>query len=155
MTRRRILSSTSFLLLFTMGCYIYVPGPAGSSPPSVGELVRVEVTESEAIRLNLAEVLPGSPTVLQGELVSNADDAVEVLVGVVNPADPGFRSQEIFQRIEVRRGEIVRVTRRELSRTRTWLAVGAGAAFILSVVLSGLTGFVGGGTGELEDNKPD
>ena len=154
MTRRRILSSTSVLLLFTMGCYIYVPGPAGSSPPSVGELVRVEVTESEAIRLNLAEVVPGSPTILQGELVSNADDAVEVLVGVVNPADPGFRSQEIFQRIEVRRGEIVSVTRRQLSRSRTVFVVGVGAIFVMGVLLSGLTGFVGGDTGPGEPEKP-
>ena len=154
MIRRRILSSTSVLLLFTMGCYIYVPASAGGGLPPVGEQVQIDVTESEAMRLNLAEVLPKSPTSLQGELVSNGDDSIEILVQVVDPASRGFMAQEIFQRIEVNRGGIVRVARRQLSARRTVLALGTGAAMLASILLGSLSGFVGGNTGEGEPEKP-
>lgn len=154
MRRRRILSSTSVLLLFTMGCYTYVPASAGGGLPPVGEQVQVDVSENEATRLNLAEVLPQSPTSLQGELVSNGVDVIEILVPVVDPAASGVYSQEIHQRIEVRRDGIVRVTRRELSRMRTGLAVGSGTVLFLSVFLSGLSGIVGSGSGPTEINKP-
>ena len=152
MIRRRILSSTSVLLLFTMGCYVYVPS-AGSGLPPVGEQVQVDVTESEATRLNLAAMLPRSPTILRGELVSNGDDSIEILVQVADPASRGFIDQELFQRIEVGRDGIQRVTRRELSTSRTALALGTGVLIVAGVLLGSLTGFVGGGTEEVGTDK--
>lgn len=141
----KVFSSTSVLLLFTMGCYIYVPPSAGSGSP-VGETVRIDVTASEAVRLNLAEVLPESPTVVEGELLSNGDDTMEVMVRVDEPNNPAFRSQDMFQRLEVDRRGIVRVTQRELSRSRTFLILGTLTAIVLSSVWGGFTGFVGGST---------
>ena len=144
----------SALLLFTMGCYIYVPTSAGSGLPPVGKSVRVEVTESEATRLNLAEVLPDSPTTVEGELASNDDDAIEVLVRMADPPNSRLASRDMFQRIQVDRAAIVRVTQQELSRSRTIIAVGATAAIVLSALFSSLSGFVGGNTGEGQAEKP-
>ena len=143
MRNGRILPATSTLLLFTMGCYVYVPLSPGSGLPPVGEQVRVEVTELEAVRLNLSEVLPDSPTTVQGELVSHEENAVEVLVRVIDFADRS-RSRDMFQRIELDPAAIVRVTRRELSRSRTFVLLGGGAALVVSAILSGLGGEVGG-----------
>ena len=143
MRNGRILPTTSTLLLFTMGCYVYVPTSPGSGLPPVGESVRVEVTENEAVRLNLSEVLPDSPTTVQGELVSHEENAVEVLVRVIDFADRS-RSRDMFQRIELNPAAIVRVTRRELSRSRTFVLAGGLAGLALSALLSGLGGEVGG-----------
>ena len=126
-----------------MGCYVYVPTSPGSGLPPVGEQVRLEVTELEAVRLNLSEVLPDSPTTVQGELVSHEENAVEVLVRVIDFADRS-RSRDMFQRIELDPAAIVRVTRRELSRSRTFVLAGGLAGLALSAVLSGLGSEVGG-----------
>ena len=144
MRKGRILPATSTLLLFTMGCYVYVPLSPGSGLPPVGESVRVEVTENEAVRLNLREVLPDSPTTVQGELVSHEENAIEVLVRVIDFSDSRSRARDMFQRIEVDPAAIVRVTRRELSRSRTFVLLGGGAALVVSAILSGLGGEVGG-----------
>ncbi len=153
MRNGRILPTTSTLLLFTMGCYVYVPTSPGSGLPPVGESVRVEVTENEAVRLNLSEVLPDSPTTVQGELVSHEENAIEVLVRVIDFANSRSRSRDMFQRIEVDPGAIVRVTRRELSRSRTFLLLGGGAALVLSALLSGIGGEVGGTFGPRQTLK--
>ena len=75
--------------------------------------------------------------------MSHEENAIEVLVRVIDFADRS-RSRDMFQRIELNPAAIVRVTRRELSRSRTFVLAGGLAGLALSALLSGLGGEVGG-----------
>lgn len=137
--------ATAALLLFTTACYQYVPA-SSTTPPPVGQDVRVQVTEEGARRLQLGEVLPRTPQSVEGRVVTTDGDGIEVRVPIRNPERRGFRRRDIFQQVRILQGEIQRIDFRRIDRMWTGAAVVAGVTALLVLVVSGMGGTVGGDT---------
>lgn len=119
--------------LLSGGCYKYVPVETATVDPQ--EDVRIFVTESAAARLS--GDLGVYTRSLQGRFRQEAHDSVSISVPVTR-AYQGRLLDSGWQTLFLGRGEVVRVDRRELSRTRTVAAsvgvVAAVAVIITSVV---------------------
>ena len=101
------------------GCFVYLPADVSQVPP--GEAVRVRV--SPAAVGELSAVMPGAESVIRGTLLRR--DAAGLWLRVpVGVRREGFSSQPIAQDVEIATGNVLEVTRRQRSRTRTALFVG-------------------------------
>jgi hypothetical protein len=144
--------TVSILLLFTLACYQYVPAPSEASLP-IGQNVRVEVTEEGARRLRLGELLPDSPTTLEGQVVTSNGGGLEVRVPVRDPYQRGFRERDLFQHVSVPLGEIRSVDYRQLNRPVTGIVLGAAVAALAAFIVGGLSGTFGGNTVPQDGDK--
>ena len=138
--RRAVVSG---LLIFTVGCYQYLPTGV-DTPLSVGQDVRVLVKAPEAERLRLSDLLPGSTMTVQAKVVGSDPSAVEVEVPIGAAARSSLGEAEWVQRIAIQRDGIERLDYRQLDRSRSYIAgAGLGVALVFFVVAS----FSGSSTG--------
>jgi hypothetical protein len=124
-----------------LACYAWVP--AGADGDGVGTLApgsRVALELNDAGRVALASTLAPSITRVEGTLVDASGDPLTLSLTGYAQIRGGF-TQLTGDTVRVRREHVASLRRRELSRRRTWLAVGAGvvavAAFVASRGLSG------------------
>lgn len=123
--RGRVRAALCILGLTLGGCYTYVPIDLASAQPA--EYLRVEVTESAAVRLvkDFGVYLKE----LEGEVKREGSDSVSVTV----PVGRDYRGVSLEggrQTLFLGRQEVVGVRRREFSRGRTVVAsVGTLVAF--------------------------
>ena len=112
------------------GCHKYVPVQVATVDPQ--EDVRIVVTESAAARLS--QDLGLYTTSLQGRLRQEPPDSVSIAVPVTRVYQ-GRLVDSGRQVLFLGRSEVVRVDRRELSRTRT-VAVGVGAVAVFGLIVN-------------------
>ena len=110
-------------------CHRYVAVPAAAVGP--GEDVRIIVTEPAAARLS--RDLGLYTTSLEGQLRQEPYDSLSIAVPVTR-AYQGRLLESGRQTLFLGRGEVVRVERRELSRSRS-VAVGVGAVAVLALLV--------------------
>lgn len=123
------------------GCHTFQPATIADLTP--GEDVRARVTGAFAD--SLSAVLSGDARVLEGSYVESNGSTVYIDVPV-SSAYQGMRLQTLNQRIEVPATAFVDVERRELSRARTGLAIGAVLAAAGAILITQLSGDTGGGS---------
>ncbi len=145
MTRRvcAVLSS----IVASLGCYTYAPATLETVQPGA-KIRAVLSTEAQA---DLARRVGLDTRELEGELVDA--DATTVLIAVKVPAPPTglAAAQELRQRIDVPRRDVLRVDERKLDGTRTGLLMGGfAAAATVGVVLA----LEGGGPGNSTNGPP-
>ncbi len=133
------------------GCYTYTPMSTGVAP-AAGEAVALDITD--AGRVQLGERFGPGVMRVEGRLTSDSEQQYALNVHrVAFFAAPPTRWSGEAVRIE--RGFVGSVWRRELSRGRTALAVGAVVAGAVGVfITTDLAGFFSGST-DPEPPPPD
>lgn len=127
------------LLLCAAGCYAYVPVP---SPVPVGTRVAVDLNDQG--RADLRGVIGPEIARVEGPLVHNSDTAY-VLNVLETRGTAGKLSRWSGETVSLRREYVRAITERRFSRSRTTLAVVAGAASVLAFILTrDLLGLGGG-----------
>lgn len=141
---RRLRRPTALLAVSVLlaGCYAHVPVSLERVKPPAR--VRAQISPEAGERI--APVLGEARTTLMGRLVEITPQGIylDVTSGYV---EAGMRSERLTQRLLLEREEVLGLQRRELDRTRTMLAVGAGAAAVAAMVYVALSGETGGTTG--------
>ena len=147
---RRIRRTAACLALgATGGCYQYVPVPLATVAPT--DEVRVHVTDAAAARL--AGDLHTYTTQLDGRLDRTRPDSLSLAVAVGHGARPTTAPADgVRQTLLLAPADVVDVSRRELSRSRTTLTVVATAAAIGLVVSVLQLGDRATGTGNTGSN---
>lgn len=140
---RKKRAAVSGLLIFTVGCYQYLPTGV-NTPLAVGQDVRVLVTAPEAERLRLSDLLPGSGMTVEAKVVGSDPSAVEVQVPIGAAGRSSFPQREWVQRIGIQRDGIERLDYRQLDKSRTYVA---GAGFGVALVFFVVAAFSGTGSG--------
>lgn len=138
---------------FLAGCYTYAP--LGNEPPVLSSEVRIR--PAPEFREGLKGVLPGDPGFIKGELLT-WDEFGIVVHAVTAGVQYGVRDRSFGQRIVVPWSDVLEVEKRELSRGRTALVVGTGAALaavILRHLFGGETGGIGGSDPSPSDGDAD
>lgn len=125
------------------GCYSLVPVRVESVTPPM----RVRAHLSPAGSERIAPILGSARTTLDGRLVETTSEGfyLEVPAGEVQN---GMRTEVLTQKILVSRSELEGLQRRQLDRTRTYIAAGIGVAVIGVAIAEALTGFVGSSDGQ-------
>lgn len=137
------------VLPLVQGCYTYVPVEAPVSPP-VGERVSFEITDEG--RAQLSNRL--GPGVLQVDGTLTRADSTEYELRVWGLSQLGMgRILWSGEVVEISRGFVSEVRLRQLSRTRTYLTVGAVAVGLYAFAQS--QALLGGGRGVDEPENPD
>lgn len=136
-------------LLFSSGCYSYVPTDISLATP--GDNVRVLVT-----RVGAAELDEISPDAVSAGTIAGIMDAVEddqLLLRVnVGERREGFAMLDLRQTIRVPMGEILSMEAREFNGVGTGLLVAGGAAVATLVVIGIIEAF--GGADTPDDGEP-
>lgn len=121
------------------GCYRYVPLVA--SAPKPGEHYTFDISDQG--RVGLADRLGPGVLKVEGLLVRQADDSYIVSVGGIESLGGGTAHWS-GEQVPVREEFVSGVQRREFSRGRTAVAIGAAAAAIgVFIVTRGLGGISG------------
>lgn len=137
------------VLPLVQGCYTYVPVEAPVSPP-VGERVAFEITDQG--RASLADRL--GPGVLRVDGTLTRADSSEYQVRVWGLSQFGMgRVLWSGEVVEINRDFVSGVQLRQLSRTRTYLTVGAVAVGLYAFAQS--QALLGGGRDVDEPDNPD
>lgn len=127
------------LLLCVAGCYAYVPA---ASPVAPGTRVAVDLNDQG--RTDLRGVIGSEIARVEGPLVHNSDTAY-VLNVLETRGMGGQLSRWSGETVSLRREYVRRLTERRFSRSRTTVAVVAGAAGVLAFILArDLLGLGGG-----------
>ncbi|MGB1656854.1 MAG: hypothetical protein ACPHO4_05850 [Longimicrobiales bacterium] len=123
------------------GCYTFQPASVTELAPGVDVRARITGTFADS----LAAILPGDSRILEGTFIEVTGSRVYIDVPT-SSAYQGMRLQTLNQRIEIPSDEFVDLERKQLSRGRTGLALGAVATAAAALIISQLTGEAGGGT---------
>lgn len=115
--------------LVSSGCFRYVPVAPGAVPP--GADVRVYV--SRRAMADVPEELASGGAYLTGRLARATADSVLLQLPVTR-ADAATGTLDLRQNVFLPASEIVEVRLRELSRSRTFFAVGGAAGLGLAIV---------------------
>jgi hypothetical protein len=115
------------------GCYRYLPVTPEAVPP--GEAVRIRLTPEEAA--NFPDLRLTEGRLLEGRLF-HASESMLTLETTVGVNDPQRGTRALVQRVEIPRGAMVELERRELDRARTGFLVAGGTAVVTAVVVSQL-----------------
>jgi len=129
------------LALCASGCHTFQPTSVAELTP--GESVRARVTGAYAD--SLSAVLSGDTRVIEGSYVE-ANGSTVYLDIPVSSSYQGMRLQTLNQRIEVPADAFLDVERKELSKARTGLALGAVVAAGAAILIAQLSGDTGGGS---------
>ena len=132
-------------LLVVSGCYTYVP--VRPMDAMLDARVRVTVSPEQAARL--APVLRNVTPQVVGTLIDRDDQGVMLDVPLYGSSAAGS-TQTVRSRIAISFSDLVSLERRELSRWRTAVAVGAAL-----VGVGGSWAVVGGGSGGEDKPKTD
>jgi hypothetical protein len=144
--------STALALGFVLtatGCYSYTV--TSGRETVVGQSVRARVSGAEAERLE--SVLGSGGREIEGQLLEQMDSSIVLSVAMPLAATSGVAVQRAHQRIIIPRSELQELQVRQLDRTRTSLAVGAGVA-VVATALAASTGVIHIGSGGSRGN-PD
>lgn len=148
----RVLVVRSSLVLLSAlvmgGCYQYVPIATPAEPP-VGERVAFEITDRG--RAELSERLGAGVVQVEGSLTT-ADSARYVMRIWGLSHIGGQKVHWSGETVSIARDYVGTVKTRQLSKGRTWLAVGAAAGAFYLLIAQDL---VGGGFGRDDDDPPD
>ena len=126
--------AVSGLLIFTVGCYQYLPTGV-NTPLAVGQDVRVLVTAVEAERLRLSDLLPGSGMTVEAKVVGSDPSAVGVEIPIRAAGRSPFGARDLVQRITIQRDGIERLGYRQLNKFQTYISgAGLGVALVFFVV---------------------
>lgn len=112
---------TAWLAL--QGCYVYVP--ASTTTPPTGETVVLQI--SDRGRVALGERLGPGVTQIQGRVTSVGEEQVSMSVASVGYVS-GETSLWSGETMTMSREFVGNVSVRQLSKSRTWVTVGASAA---------------------------
>jgi hypothetical protein len=140
---RKKRAAVSGLLIFTVGCYQHL-STGVNTPLAVGQDVRVLVTATEAERLRLSDLLPGSGMTVEAKVVGSDPSAVGVEVPIGAAGRSPFGERDLVQRIAIQRDGIERLEFRQLDKSRTYIA---GAGFGVALVFFVVAAFSGSGSG--------
>lgn len=136
---RAALNATVLSLLFTTGCYMYVP--VGNDRPEVGSQIRTVLSTEGTVEM-IPRFGPGVVS-LSGVLVSGTGEEIPLAVQRVTTADRGDMpwGESV---VVLPRTQIAAVEERRLSRARTALFVAGVAGVVLladrSLLGGGITG---------------
>lgn len=137
MRRWVVLPAVTTLAVQAAGCYRYVPMYSGAPLP--GERYTFEISDQG--RVGLADRLGPGVTKVEGTLVRQADDAYVVSVAGIESIGGGSAHWS-GEQVPVRQEYVRGVERREFSRGRTAVAIGAAAVAIGAFIATrGLGGF--------------
>jgi hypothetical protein len=145
-------SKFSKFLLFVpvcSACYSYSNADLTTLPN--GSMVRARITSAEAERV--APLIGHETRTLNGLLISSSPDTLVIEVPSSSQAITGGGVQTFHQRLSIARPSVQEVELKQLNRSRTFLAVGAGVALLGYVLIdalnlgSGSSGPPGGGGG--------
>ncbi len=129
------------LLVATLsGCHTFQPASLEDLAPGVGVRARVSGAFADSLR----SILPGEDRTLEGTYVEARGTVVYIDVPVMSEYQ-GMRLQTLSQRIEIPENAFVEIERKNLSKSRTGLAVGAVVAAGAALVIAQLSGDSGGG----------
>lgn len=146
MSQQQLLRLTTLALLgAAAGCYTFEPVPLSELQPQMGVRARLSVEQSEAFQ----DALPNQDRLLEGTVVENGSDHLMLQVPVSTLVAPG-RFETIGQRLEIPNSGILEVERKELDRTRTYIAVGVGGVVVGAILYQIFEGKFGGDT----QNRP-
>ncbi len=124
----------------TAGCHTFTPTRLSDVTP--GQEVRVRVSGAWSDTLS-AVLLTDDARVVEGAVIDVSSNAAMLEVPV-NTELRGMRMESVAQRIEVPAGEIVDVELKELSKARTFGALGAVGIVLGTLVVSQLNQDSGG-----------
>ena len=137
MRRRLVALPAMTTLAMQAGCYRYVPMYSGAPMP--GERYTFEISDQG--RVGLADRLGPGVTKVEGTLVRQGDDAYVVSVAGIESIGGGSAHWS-GEQVPVRQEYVRGVERREFSRGRTFVAIGAAAVAIGAFIATrGLVGF--------------
>jgi hypothetical protein len=124
-------------LLALQGCYIYAP--VQSPVPPTGQSVVLNI--SDRGRVALGERLGPGVTRIQGRVTSVEDESVSMSVAAVGYIS-GERSLWSGESVSLSRDFVNTVEVRQLSKSRTWMLVGATTVVVGTFIAThGLTAF--------------
>ena len=129
---RRPLAVLVGVLQLCTACYQYVPV---RSAPTVGAHVGLDINDDG--RVALRDQLGPGVVRLEGTLRAVEGDAMIVQASNVTQ----IRGQPVpvdSLQVRISRGHIDHIDERRLSRTRTWMIVGAAATIVATFLLSGV-----------------
>jgi hypothetical protein len=125
------------VLLFTTGCYRYVPARTGAVPE--GTEVRLHVTPEAAARVE--PVVGSSLQQVDGQLERWGE---EVVLAVRVPSGDGAIERDLRNRIILAPGEVIAVEVRERDRARTAILTAGLTAVGVGAVVAAISGVFGG-----------
>jgi hypothetical protein len=133
------------LAVLSAACYTYIP-VAPDTAPAVGERYALHISDQG--RQGLAERFGPNLSRVEGRLTQVTPQEVALSVFRVDHLGaPG--STWAGEGVKIDRGYVARMDLRQLSRKRTYLAVGSAVAVVGWLALTkGLTGFFTGDTSE-------
>jgi len=126
-------------LVMASGCYSLQPIDVASLAP--GQIVNARITGAFAD--SLGPILQRDARTFEGSVVEASGSSVFLDVAV-SSGYQGMQLKTLSQRIEVPRSAFVEVSSKELSRSRTFMALGALAAVSSGLVISQLNSSTGG-----------
>jgi hypothetical protein len=122
-------ATVALLCLLAAGCYTYVPISPATVPPQ--EEVRVRFTDEAAIRL--AREFGQITTMVESQLEPLGQDSLALSIWIGRDYR-GTQFENVHQKVNVGRHEVVEVRRRQLSKPRTVIA-GAGVLALFAVLI--------------------
>lgn len=126
------------VLHFCTACYTYVPVVTAPAP---GARVAIDINDDG--RVALRDQLGPAVVRVEGTLTALDGDAYLVRTTSVTPI--GGRPLPVDTvRVRVERRHMVRIDERQLSHSRTWIAIGTAVVIVAAFFVSG--GFSGRGT---------
>lgn len=137
------MSKRTWIIVFALsaaGCHTFQPTTVSDLTP--GQDVRARVTG--AFSDSLSTILGGDARVIEGAFVESRGPSVYIDVPV-NAEYVGMSLQTLNQRVEIPNDAFIEVERKELSKGRTALALGAVAAVAGAIIVQQLSGDTGGG----------
>jgi hypothetical protein len=135
----RAVLGLALLVPHLTGCYQHVP----ASPATLTGGTEVSLGITDEGRVALADQVGPGIRRLEGRVLEITDTSLVLALTRVNLIDLDIAMQRDGERVEVARSQISDLRERQLSRSRTWLAVGGAVAAVLSLFLIALSGFGG------------
>jgi hypothetical protein len=127
--------------MIVSGCHTFQPTSIAELTP--GQDIRVRV--SGAFSDSLSSIVPGDSRSMEGAFVESTETSVFMDVPVTSEYE-GMRLQTLSQRIEIPAGELLDIEWKQLSGSRTGIAVGTVVALASAIVIGQLSGDKGGGS---------
>lgn len=122
------------------GCHTFQPTSVADLTP--GEDIRARITG--AFSDSLSTILGGDTRIVEGSYVESTRSSVYIDIPVAS-AYKGMRLQTLSQRVEIPTTAFLDLERKQRSRARTGLALGAAVATSIAIITSQLSGDTGGG----------
>ncbi|HEX6134969.1 MAG TPA: hypothetical protein VFZ24_13465 [Longimicrobiales bacterium] len=141
-------TATLLLVMQLTGCFTYVP----MSSTAVPEGSRVSVAVTDRGRVALAEPVGPGVRRIEGDMMGTTDSSVVLSVSSVEYMDLNVPARWAGERLEISRDHIGELRERQLSRSRTWLAIGLGALAAVGVAFLAIEGFGGDGISDRPGN---